>query len=177
MGGCHRSDSRRSHVRPARASSEANSHRAAYLCGDRNPIEHRYARAAGMDDKSARWRSHRTKGSPQQGDSRPHGYTRQVSLTAHNRLGSCNAACGRYRRRHQNGSLGRGAGHPSAELALGSRGVMNRRTLAEIGSIDQGGYREIAWPPKRSRRMRRAHGCWLRSNSPSPLEPRRQAGR
>ena len=51
--------------------------------------------------------------------------------TAHNRLGSCNAACGRYRRRHQNGSLGKGAGHPSAELSLGSRGVMNRRTLSE----------------------------------------------
>ena len=50
---------------------------------------------------------------------------------AYNRLGSCNAACGRYRRRHQNGSLGRGAGHPSAELSLGSRGVMNRRTLSE----------------------------------------------
>ena len=48
-----------------------------------------------------------------------------------NRLGSCNAACGRYRRRHQNGSLGRGAGHPSAELSLGSRGVMNRRTLSD----------------------------------------------
>jgi len=48
-----------------------------------------------------------------------------------NTLGSCNAACGRYRRGLQNGSLGRGAGHPSAELSLGSRGVMNRRTLAE----------------------------------------------
>ena len=52
---------------------------------------------------------------------------------AHNRLGSCNAACGRYRRGHQNGSLGRGAGHPSAELSLGSRGVMNRRTLTDTG--------------------------------------------
>ena len=51
---------------------------------------------------------------------------------AYNRLGSCNAACGRYRRRHQNGSLGRGAGHPSAELSLGSRGVMNRRTLSAM---------------------------------------------
>ena len=53
--------------------------------------------------------------------------------TSDNRLGSCNAACGRYRRRHENGSLGRGAGHPSAELSLGSRGVMNRRTLSEMG--------------------------------------------
>ena len=52
--------------------------------------------------------------------------------TSHNRLGSCNAACGRYRRRHQNGSLGKGAGHPSAELSLGSRGVMNRRTLTDM---------------------------------------------
>ena len=52
-----------------------------------------------------------------------------ASPTAPNRLGSCNAACGRYRRGHENGSLGRGAGHPSAELSLGSRGVMNRRTL------------------------------------------------
>ena len=50
-----------------------------------------------------------------------------------NRLGSCNAACGRYRRRHENGPHGRGAGHPSAELSLGSRGVMNRRTLSDIG--------------------------------------------
>ena len=49
--------------------------------------------------------------------------------TSDNRLGSCNAACGRYRRRHQNGSLGRGAGHRSARLTPGSRGVMNRRTL------------------------------------------------
>ena len=31
------------------------------------------------------------------------------------------------------GSLG-GRRHPSAELTLGSRGVMNRRTLAAIGS-------------------------------------------
>ena len=63
------------------------------------------------------------------------GASRQLRLTerspSDNRLGSCNAACGRYRRRHQNGSLGKGAGHPSAELSLGSRGVMNRRTLAE----------------------------------------------
>ena len=51
--------------------------------------------------------------------------------TADNRLGSCNAACGRYRRRHQNGSLGRGAGHPFAHLAVSSRGVINRRTLCE----------------------------------------------
>ena len=58
----------------------------------------------------------------------------QHGPTSVNRLGSCNAACGRYRRGHQNGSLGRGAGHPSAELSLGSRGVMNRRTLDDIPS-------------------------------------------
>ena len=51
--------------------------------------------------------------------------------TASNRLGSCNAACGRYRRRHQNGWLGKGAGHPSAHLSVSSRGVMNRQTLDE----------------------------------------------
>ena len=49
-----------------------------------------------------------------------------------NTLGSCNAACGRYRRRHAKGSLGKGAGHPSAELSPGSRGVMNRGTLYAI---------------------------------------------
>ena len=58
----------------------------------------------------------------------------QHGPTSVNRLGSCNAACGRYRRGHQNGSLGRGAGHPSAELSLGSRGVMNRRTLSAMFS-------------------------------------------
>ena len=52
--------------------------------------------------------------------------------TTSNRLGSCNAACGRYRRRLQNRWLGKGAGHPSAELSLGSRGVMNRRTLNDM---------------------------------------------
>ena len=57
---------------------------------------------------------------------------RQFTGPSLNRLGSCNAACGRYRRRQQNGSLGKGAGHPSAELSLGSRGVMNRRTLYAI---------------------------------------------
>ena len=31
----------------------------------------------------------------------------------------------------QNGKLGKGAGHPSAELTLGSRGVMNRQTLSD----------------------------------------------
>ena len=54
--------------------------------------------------------------------------------TAPNRLGSCNAACGRYRRRHQNGSLGRGAGHPFAHLSVSSQGVMNRQTLDDIPS-------------------------------------------
>ena len=57
---------------------------------------------------------------------------RQLACPSDNRLGSCNAACGRYRRGHQNGWLGRGAGHPSAELSLGSRGVMNRRTLGAM---------------------------------------------
>ena len=63
-------------------------------------------------------------------------------LPSDNRLGSCNAACGRYRRRHQNGSLGRGAGHPSAELSLGSRGVMNRQTLDAIESTKSRNWSE-----------------------------------
>ena len=80
------------------------------------------------------------------------GRTRTISQDKHtvpasdNRLGSCNAACGRYRRRPQNGSLGRGAGHPSAELSLGSRGVMNRRTLSDMGfaCADRAGIAECA---------------------------------
>jgi hypothetical protein len=54
--------------------------------------------------------------------------------TSDNRLGSCNAASGRYRRRPENRSLGKGGGHPFAHLSVSSRGVMNRQTLDETGS-------------------------------------------